>query len=218
MTLIRCVECGREISNLAEACPGCGAPVSLATSESDSPIATEPHVTSSRPERPTRTASPPKQDVLARVLGIAGIVLGFASLAMPYSVAIVVVVVAVVCGVVAILRRHKMLGAAALVAAGVGLVALIYVAQPAPSTAGGTSSSGDDGSAVVTLLEYEQIADGMIYSEVATLIGADGLESEGSEVDGFPTTMFTWTNPDGSNVNVMLHNGQVIEKTQVGLD
>ena len=29
MALIKCSECGREISDRAEACPGCGAPVSV---------------------------------------------------------------------------------------------------------------------------------------------------------------------------------------------
>ncbi|MDP2181687.1 MAG: hypothetical protein Q8K99_03865 [Actinomycetota bacterium] len=210
----------REISNLAEFCPGCGAPVSSATIEPSCATADEPYTSSPRSEEPAATADSPRQNVLGRILGVAGVVLGLASLAMPYTLAIVVVVVAVACGVVAILRRHRVLGAATLIAAAIGLVALIYVAQHTPSITNGTGSPGapsGDGSAVVTSAEYDQLTEGMTYQEVVAVIGAEGEESEGSEVDGFPTVMFTWTNPDGSNMNVMLHNGKLVKKTQVGL-
>ena len=36
MALIKCTECGREISDKAETCPGCGAPVSVTTKKQSS--------------------------------------------------------------------------------------------------------------------------------------------------------------------------------------
>ena len=41
MALINCSECGREISDKAEACPGCGAPVSASVKEDDTPSTVE---------------------------------------------------------------------------------------------------------------------------------------------------------------------------------
>lgn len=42
MALIKCSECGREISDKAEACPGCGAPVSV-TVKQQSQVVTDVH-------------------------------------------------------------------------------------------------------------------------------------------------------------------------------
>ena len=39
MALIKCSECGREISDKAATCPGCGAPVSIATTTAVAPAA-----------------------------------------------------------------------------------------------------------------------------------------------------------------------------------
>jgi len=61
MPLIRCSECGREISDKASACPGCGAPASVAPSMSEAKrhemmATTKPPVIPSRPPVPP---SPP---------------------------------------------------------------------------------------------------------------------------------------------------------------
>ena len=45
MALIKCAECGREISDKATACPGCGAPISAA------PVASQPAAAERGPEQ-----------------------------------------------------------------------------------------------------------------------------------------------------------------------
>lgn len=45
MALIKCSECGREISDKAAACPGCGAPVSITEGQNNAAVTTMPGVT-----------------------------------------------------------------------------------------------------------------------------------------------------------------------------
>jgi DNA-directed RNA polymerase subunit RPC12/RpoP len=66
MALIKCAECGREVSDKAAACPGCGAPIAAAAV----PSVQESHV------RVTRTGA--KWEGIGFVLIVVGIVLGIA--------------------------------------------------------------------------------------------------------------------------------------------
>ena len=86
--------------------------------------------------------------------------------------------------------------------------------------------SGDDFSqryakanAPCTYEEYLQIADGMSYSEVVSIIGSDGTEMSRSSYGGNVAVVYSW---DGSSkyatVIVEFLNDEVISKSQSGLN
>lgn len=80
------------------------------------------------------------------------------------------------------------------------------------------------GSDVVTRSEYDQISYGMSYSQVASIIGYEGIQTSGGTMDGVPgvmpsitTEMYMWQNSDGSNMNAMFQNDALVNKAQFGL-
>lgn len=205
MALVNCTECGREISNQAVSCPGCGAPVSPATSGGADPAAAP-------------MAAPRRSTVSA--FGIAAVVLGLGAVVMPYFAAVFLVPAALVCGLIAFKQGQKGLGAIGVVLAVIGLVGIIYVSQEidrivkdpfAPSSLRGSDPP------VVTLAEYEQIREGMTYEQVRTVIGTPGEELSRSDLAGYTTVMYSWSNPNGSNMNAMFQNGRLVNKAQFGL-
>jgi hypothetical protein len=70
---------------------------------------------------------------------------------------------------------------------------------------------------VVTKAEFDRIRDGMSYEEVAKIIGASGEVLSSSDVAGYKTIMYSWTNSNGSNMNAMFQNGKLTQKAQFGL-
>lgn len=70
MALIKCAECGKEVSDKAEACPGCGAPISGATS---SPVSLNP----TSHANVTRTGA--KWEGMGFILIILGMLVGMAA-------------------------------------------------------------------------------------------------------------------------------------------
>jgi hypothetical protein len=90
-----------------------------------------------------------------------------------------------------------------------------FLSQP---TAAGSSSD------VVTLAEYQSLADGISYETAVSIIGAPGVESARNKIDGIPgvmettiTVMYTWQNKDGGNMNAMFQNNKLNQKAQFGL-
>jgi hypothetical protein len=78
---------------------------------------------------------------------------------------------------------------------------------------------------IVTLAEYNAIKAGMSYEDACQIIGEYGVEVSSNVIPGvagvMPTTitvMYTWTNPDGSNMNAMFQNDQLIQRAQFGLE
>ena len=69
----------------------------------------------------------------------------------------------------------------------------------------------------VTAAAFASIREGMTYAEVQCLIGAPGVELSRSSIAGHTTVMYSWSNADGSNMNVMLQNGGLVTKAQFGL-
>ncbi|SIT08062.1 DUF3862 domain-containing protein [Kroppenstedtia eburnea] len=69
----------------------------------------------------------------------------------------------------------------------------------------------------VTKAEYDQIKNGMSYQEVVNIIGFEGEENSQNEIGGTKTIMYTWMNPDGSNMNAMFQNDKLVQKAQFGL-
>jgi hypothetical protein len=78
---------------------------------------------------------------------------------------------------------------------------------------------------IVTLSEYGSIQAGMSYEDVSAIIGQHGVEVSSNVIPGvkgvMPTTitaMYTWTNPDGSNMNAIFQNDKLIQRAQYGLE
>lgn len=78
-------------------------------------------------------------------------------------------------------------------------------------------------SMIVTAQNYTDIKEGMKYSQVEEIIGSPGEEISRSKMDlgdgtSVLTVMVQWQNPDGSNMNAMFQNNQLIQKAQYGLE
>lgn len=198
MALINCSECGTEVSDRANSCPKCGAP-----------IAKSPDIESS-----------------STVLGIVSVGLGLGAVLMPYFAAVFLVPAAIICGVIAIRKSQKVLGTVGTILGLIGVAGIIYTSNQImqiTSAIGGKSSefslpqSFGSEPPIVTRSEYDQIREGMSYSEVKAIIGASGVELSRSDIAGYSTVMYSWTNSDGSNMNAMFQNGGLVNKAQFGL-
>jgi hypothetical protein len=69
----------------------------------------------------------------------------------------------------------------------------------------------------VTLAAYMRIENGMSYEQVREIIGRDGQEISSSNIAGYLTVMYSWKNWNGSNMNAMFQNDQLVTKAQFGL-
>jgi hypothetical protein len=108
MGLVKCSDCGREISARALFCPGCGAP------------------------REAEQASPPserKSKTVVPVTGIIAVGLGLASMAMPYFAAVFFVPATFICGIIALRQGHRILGKISIALAFLGLITIVFVSQ-----------------------------------------------------------------------------------------
>lgn len=76
---------------------------------------------------------------------------------------------------------------------------------------------GTIGTPTVTHAKYEQIQEGMTYDEVLAVIGVPGEQLSHSDIAGYETVMYSWKNPNGSNMNAMFQNGRLMTKAQFGL-
>ena len=157
MSLIKCKECRKEISDQAAACPNCGAPLQLA-------VAAE--TTQSKGSNPVA------------VVGIVGVIIVVLGLFYVYP--------------------FVFMGTDDSGAISLGQSPL----APAP---------------VVTRAEYNRIQEGTTYVQVREVIGAAGEELSRSDLAGFTTVMYSWTNSNGSNMNAMFQNDALINKAQFGL-
>jgi Domain of Unknown Function with PDB structure (DUF3862) len=73
-------------------------------------------------------------------------------------------------------------------------------------------------SATVTFDEYNSLQNGMNYEQASRIIGDPGQEMSRSEMSGTPLTiMYSWQNSDGSNMNAIFQNDELITKAQIGL-
>jgi hypothetical protein len=69
----------------------------------------------------------------------------------------------------------------------------------------------------ITLAAYMQIQSGMTYEQVQEIIGTDGVEISRSNIAGYSTVMYSWKSWNGSNMNAMFQNDQLVTKAQFGL-
>ncbi len=77
----------------------------------------------------------------------------------------------------------------------------------------------------VTQAHYQQIQNGMSYSQVVHIIGFGGEEMANVTTDGVPgvrpsinAIMYSWSNGDGSSMNAQFQNDRLIAKGQFGLE
>ena len=69
----------------------------------------------------------------------------------------------------------------------------------------------------VTADEYRQLSTGTTYREAVAIIGFRGEELSRVDLAGTTTIMYQWMNADGSNMNAMFQNDQLVQKAQFGL-
>jgi hypothetical protein len=81
---------------------------------------------------------------------------------------------------------------------------------------GGGGSLGGLGSRY-TRAQFDRVSTGMSVSEVSSIMGGSGELSVDSNVAGYSGQIYTWKNPDGSNMLVQFQNGSAITKAQAGL-
>jgi hypothetical protein len=124
-------------------------------------------------------------------------------------------------GVIAFRRGQTRLGGVGVVLALVGFISIVYVSQQISNIIrdpfAPNAMTGDGTPPTVTLAEYEQIRDGMTYFQVTAIIGAGGQEMSRSDLAGYTTVMYGWSNSNGSNMNAMFQNGRLVNKAQFGL-
>jgi hypothetical protein len=73
-------------------------------------------------------------------------------------------------------------------------------------------SSGKE-SLPVTMDQYRQLNEGMSYLDVCHIMNDPGKELSKSG----RSNVFTWINPDGSNLTCTFFNGRLVTKGQFGL-
>jgi hypothetical protein len=159
----------------------------------------------------------------APIIGIVSVGLGFGSVVMPYFAAVFFVPAAFTCAVVALVRRQVAWGTAAILLSSLGLGEIIYTSQQIASiftAKPGHISLPQPAFApppIVTQAQYDQIREGMTYEQVRNVIGTDGQELSRSNLAGYSTVMYSWTNSNGSNMNAMFQNDRLINKAQFSL-
>lgn len=72
-------------------------------------------------------------------------------------------------------------------------------------------------SSLITHVDYDRIRTGMTYEQVCNITGSAGVELSRSDIGRYTAVMYSWKNPNGSNMNAMFQNGLLITKAQFGL-
>jgi hypothetical protein len=96
----------------------------------------------------------------------------------------------------------RRIGILAAVAASPVLIAILFL-----------SYSGGKESLPVTMEQYRQLKEGMSYLDVCHVMNDPGKELSKSG----RSNVFTWTNPDGTNLTCVFLSGRLVTKGQSGL-
>jgi len=100
-------------------------------------------------------------------------------------------------------------------------VACVLACTGAGSGGGATGRDAGKGATEdptrITMAKYEAALTGMTYTEVCGVLGTQGEESSRVELAGTTTVIYTWKNPDGSNMNATFQKGKLVAKAQFGL-
>jgi hypothetical protein len=85
------------------------------------------------------------------------------------------------------------------------------------SVLGSVFSSGAPSHSQFGLAAFNSLETGMSYDAAVAAIRRKGTEISRSELGGVSTVMYSWQNPDGSNMNAMFQSGRLVSKAQFGL-
>jgi len=69
----------------------------------------------------------------------------------------------------------------------------------------------------ISLDKFNQLVEGMSYSDVVSILGSPGQEVSRSSIAGTQTVMYSWEAGSFANMNAMFQNDRVISKAQLGL-
>lgn len=69
----------------------------------------------------------------------------------------------------------------------------------------------------ITMAKFSSLQEGMTYEQVVSILGSSGEVQSSSDVGGFKTVMYGWSNPNGSNMSATIQNGRLVMKAQFGL-
>lgn len=208
MALINCSECGKEISDKASTCPNCGAPV-----ENDD-------------LRSTKVKRSANSQSSNSYMGIIALGLGFAAIIMPYFAAVFLVPAAFITGLIAIKQKQELLGILAIALSLFGLSGIFEVSREIDQSTKEIErifedpfnvDNIDEDSLIITYDKYQQLQEGMTYEEVKEIIGNPGEELSRSSFDDYTFTMYSWTNPNASNMTATFENDRLSSKSQFGL-
>lgn len=88
--------------------------------------------------------------------------------------------------------------------------------------AASASSEGDAdaGGSGVTLANFQALETGMSYEEVVQILGSEGTEMSRTDLAGIVSVMYMWEGEGmlGANMNAMFQNGELMSKSQFGLE
>ena len=122
MALVKCIECGKEISDKAISCPYCGCPISNINNKTT---------------EVTITSQPTQVENKNSVFGIVALCTAGLSLFLPYIVSIYIVPVAFVLAIVSIIKKEGKAGKIALILAIISTCWVIYVSTSITATLNG---------------------------------------------------------------------------------
>lgn len=108
---------------------------------------------------------------------------------------------------------------ALLVLAGLGVVLYMMLNGGLSGPANSYLFTGSTSSGGVTLDQFQQLRDGMTYSEAVGVLGRAGTEQSRSNIGKMVTVMYTWPGSGtlGANMNAMFQNDKLVTKAQLGL-
>jgi hypothetical protein len=103
-----------------------------------------------------------------------------------------------------------------------------HVIQNLPTNRGGTGAdrpTPDRGTDTfpaapdqrVTKAKYEALTKGISYADAVAVMGFNGEEMSRVELGGTTTVMYSWQNPDGSNMNATFQKDMLVSKAQFNL-
>lgn len=165
-------------------------------------------------------------------IGIIAIGLAVGAALAPYFAAVFLLPAAAICGVIAIAKDKLILGFLALLISVAGLLNVIEASNKLSNlamnltsgvpTATGLTSGTTNGQAkptiVVSEAKYNQVSEGMTYSDVRSIIGVAGKQISRSDIQGTRMEIFMWANSNGSNMTLSFIDGKVSSKAMTNLD
>lgn len=205
MALIACSKCSREISHLALACPGCGAPQPPAVVAPAVPVETFP-------AEQGNIGSTSPVGLVALGFGLAAAVL---STTAPYMVAVMLSLAAIVCGILVISVRQAVIGIFSMVLGIGGAGMLVWeFGMPGPVRPIVLVAR-----VVVpaTLSQFDRLRVGIAPQEAAKIFGTPGKHVASVGAQSVDMRTYQWANTDGSNATATFQNDRLVAKAQFGL-